>query len=425
MFKTLTTWRDESQQQFSKIVDSYHTSIIRGIYDLLEEVSDLKAQLAVTTNERNTLKETVNNLNNETRELNDKSSGVQPYAGGEENDKLDMLPAGNPEIISQLTIKDSLRISSDSEDEYIDLGENMGYIPIDAMDQEQSYQSNSKSDLNDSTHNEYDIADKDIINTEHEAEDEDKVDGSDEEQEESEGRRKVRGSLMYSSLDEQEISTVSSKMPSVDLKCPECTFAFSTREDLLVHSLNIHSKLPHSELNLTKPTPLKKSGRVRFKNNEVSAQRYGGKKLKCEQCNVLIHKNHINQHVKQVHDQIKDHACKECGYASSRKESLKRHWDAVHNMGSKKFKCEICPYSFAEKAKLKYHMISVHNMEGKKFKCKECPYSSARKCTLREHTEQVHEKKRSHFCGECGYAAYKSDTLKKHIESRHKINDRC
>ena len=39
----------------------------------------------------------------------------------------------------------------------------------------------------------------------------------------------------------------------------------------------------------------------------------------------------------------------ECGYATSRKNELEQHWDAVHNIGDKKFKCEKCPYSSAER----------------------------------------------------------------------------
>ena len=80
------------------------------------------------------------------------------------------------------------------------------------------------------------------------------------------------------------------------------------------------------------------------------------------------------------------------GYVSSEKNMLERHWDAVHNMGDKKYKCVKCPYSSAEKAKLKYHRISVHNIKGKKYESEKFHFSSVQKGNLKKHKDTVHGK---------------------------------
>ena len=83
LFKNLSSWKEESHNQFSNIVSFYDKSIKKGISDLVQEVCDLKTQLSATTkvyrdnyatitNERNVLMQKVNNLNDEIRQLNDK-----------------------------------------------------------------------------------------------------------------------------------------------------------------------------------------------------------------------------------------------------------------------------------------------------------------------------------------------------------------
>ena len=450
MFKTLNTWRDESQEQFSKIVYTYNTSIIKGFNDLSEEVYDLQAQLYITTQERIDLTETVNNLKGEIRELNEKLISVQHFPRDEEYDSQHTQLVGSPEIWSPNTKEqyvESPKISSGSDDECTNLEQLLGYIPTETLEQQKRYPSNNLSSLNDLTPKE--MADKYLNDTENEIEVEDKVDESDEEQEETEGRSKEKGNMMFSSLTKLKISK---NMPPEDLICPECNFEFSARENVLVHLKNVHSKFDQREVNLDENevsiAQNDHSGRSEYveledvkmtkvhyesnnqegdawkrklKHHKESVQRSGNKKYKCEQCHYSSTKRGvIKNHVKEVHDKIKDHVCEECGYAASRRRSLMRHWEAVHKLGDKKFKCEKCSYSSAEKKKLEYHYISAHNM-GEKFRCEKCPYSTARRDTLKEHTKEVHDKIRSHVCGECEYAAKRNKTLKNHIQSIHKI----
>ena len=84
MFKNLSSsWKEESYNQLSNIINSYDKVMQTGISELVKEVCDLKTQLSKTTNaysenyatisdERNVLIETVKNLKDEIRQLNDK-----------------------------------------------------------------------------------------------------------------------------------------------------------------------------------------------------------------------------------------------------------------------------------------------------------------------------------------------------------------
>ena len=70
----LHSWREESQREFStfmfntyaefsNIINPQGTIICKGIENLVEELSDIKAQLSIITQERNDLLETVESLN--------------------------------------------------------------------------------------------------------------------------------------------------------------------------------------------------------------------------------------------------------------------------------------------------------------------------------------------------------------------------
>ena len=72
VFEKLNSWREESNRQFSDIINSHSSSIDRGITDLVSEVSCLQDKLSVTRKERNVLLGTVANLNGEIRQLNAK-----------------------------------------------------------------------------------------------------------------------------------------------------------------------------------------------------------------------------------------------------------------------------------------------------------------------------------------------------------------
>ena len=74
----LHLWREDSQREFTNIVNSYSDSINKGISDFAE-------QLSVVTKERNELLEKVDNLSDEVREMRAKSPNVKSITESESN----------------------------------------------------------------------------------------------------------------------------------------------------------------------------------------------------------------------------------------------------------------------------------------------------------------------------------------------------
>ena len=66
------------------------------------------------------------------------------------------------------------------------------------------------------------------------------------------------------------------------------------------------------------------------------------KNYKCKRCKYESHKKqHLDRHVKAIHDKVKDEVCGHCGLAFSRKESLIRHKRTVHRDFEKNLKKHI------------------------------------------------------------------------------------
>jgi len=87
---------------------------------------------------------------------------------------------------------------------------------------------------------------------------------------------------------------------------------------------------------------------------------------------------------------------------------------------SKKYKCVLCPHSshlYAKKSNLKQHIETVHE-NIRKHVCKQCGYAASGKSNLKQHIESVHEKKKDHVCNECG-KAFTKKALKVHIRGVH------
>ena len=113
---------------------------------------------------------------------------------------------------------------------------------------------------------------------------------------------------------------------------------------------------------------------------------------KCDQCHyTATQSNHVKQHIKDVHDRIKDHKCEFCAYATARKSNLKAHMMSVHKMGEKKFKCLHCPHKTYRKSELMSHIKGVHD-NIRDHKCEDCGYAFTNKCNLNKHRKNVHGK---------------------------------
>ena len=319
--KKLRTWRQESQRDFLHISNS----IDKGINDLVEQVCGLQAQLEVTTKERNDLIQTVSNLSGEIAELCAKLDMRQPL----------------PKILDRCslnTIKEESMEMEDDDQQYV---ERMSCI--------------SEA-----------VPNMDITKNE--------VDGTDDKQNETGRQSKIKVQSRYPSRSKlvQTGSKHSLNDNSEDHICPECNIAFTHLKSLRIHLKNMHTKHTKKRLNEESPTKNEDGKGLSEHSVNIEAEEIqeghrndlyenigGDKKFKCRQCHYSSgYSSHIKQHIKAVHEKIRNHVCGKCGYAASKKGNLKTHIEAVHE--NIKHFCEDCGYASKDKGKLNIHIKAVH-----------------------------------------------------------------
>lgn len=224
-FEKLRIWREESQHEFSNIMQFHSSSINKGVNNMVVELSDLKTKLYVITQERNDLLQTVHNLSNDIRQRNAEFPNPQP------------LP--EPEEIHTNDTEDLLRPRPD-------IDKNEGHIHSSETDDEV-----------DPTFNKF----GDLVNVECVARDEEMINeklmyGNGKQEEAEQMNKKKEISVAVTPTTNESIgynyeSNCSKTIDNVnDYVCPECNFAFSTRENLGIHLKNLHPKL--EQINIRK-----------------------------------------------------------------------------------------------------------------------------------------------------------------------------
>ena len=175
-----------------------------------------------------------------------------------------------------------------------------------------------------------------------------------------------------------------------DYVCPTCGKAYGRMEHLKKHEDVIHKGIKKW------PTAVE---------------------VKCEFCGKTLHNTSIKQHIKSVHEKIKDFQCPKCGKAFSEKASLKDH-DKIHT-GIRDFGCDQCGKTYRRSDRLKNHIRVVH--EGRKdYVCSDCGKSFGDSNNLKRHSDIIHKGIKRFKCDYCTNAYGQSPELKKHLEVCHK-----
>ena len=200
------------------------------------------------------------------------------------------------------------------------------------------------------------------------------------------------------------------------LKCKKCSYETFNKTNFKRHTRTVHEKIKDHICNVCER---RYSDKANLKNHTVIAHNFGGDKLKCDKCSYETGlKQLLDQHIKSVHDKIRDHACKicgfttsvaselnihmkskhlkirdkicdECGYATTRSTYLNTHIKSMHLM-QKEHICSKCGYAATQKHQLRMHQISAHNM-GEKLRCDQCPFASANKYYIEKHRRTMHQ----------------------------------
>uniref|UniRef100_A0A1B0D0Y6 Uncharacterized protein n=1 Tax=Phlebotomus papatasi TaxID=29031 RepID=A0A1B0D0Y6_PHLPP len=132
----------------------------------------------------------------------------------------------------------------------------------------------------------------------------------------------------------------------------------------------------------------------------------------CEHCSYKTrHKISFKQHVKAVHEDVKDYQCPRCDRSFTRADNLKVHM-LLHD-GTKKFTCKVCGLKKVSIGQLNKHM-NIHTRE-KLWFCDYCPYESPSKKTVKRHEQSIHEGVRNFHCPHCEKSFYRPETLRNHV----------
>ena len=102
-------------------------------------------------------------------------------------------------------------------------------------------------------------------------------------------------------------------------------------------------------------------------------------------------KSNLNNHVKVIHNNIKDYSCDLCAYEASSKGALFDHNKAIHSK-IKDYSCDLCDYKASVKRYLKRHMAKHHSKIGDRQneKCLLCEFTTDSEEVLTEHLISTH-----------------------------------
>ena len=271
LFKNLNSWKEESNNQFSNIVNSYDKSIKKGIGELAQEVCDLKTQLSETTkvyrenyttitDERNVLLETVKNLNDEIRQLNAKLLAAQTILAPEaKNEALKVKPSFKVYKNKRSLYRDKTHVNKLMKQE--------NEVNLDQINEES----------HDFT---YEIA-----------------------------------SIYEAGGETDDTSVGNMNTQSSSHVCKECNFSFSSDLKLKTHIENAHSDIDISEMSQTEC------------NIDPREPGFQNAKLICSECNKAFkNKRTLYAHTKEMHRGASEvYACPKCGSRFRRKSNLRAH----------------------------------------------------------------------------------------------------
>ena len=373
MFKNLSSsWKEESYNQLSNIINSYDKVMQTGISELVKEVCDLKTQLSETTNtysenyatildERNVLIETVKNLKDEIRQLNDKL--LIPRSPSYSVDNEQNMPESKHHVIRQNSKKN--KIYMDETDE-----ENNELRNENACNEEVSRQSVE------------DLQIKSVV---------------------QEGRN---GSHLNTSPNMSAQSEIH--------RCAECNFSFSSEMNLIIHMGNVHSK------------------DIMFKCEVCPYQTHFNSNLQMHKMNVHEKEKEFKLADKKFESETpKTVNSRKEGSMVSKDESdetMEQGEEAPVSTTSKEdkiFRCDICPWSTFFNGEMANDRIMDHikecKVENKKptpdgTKCYECNKVYKNKRSLYAHKYDMHQSNpKEHICPQCGSQFSYKKNLNCHI----------
>ena len=293
---------------------------------MVEEFSDLQAEVSLLGKEKEVLLKTIDNLNHEIKEMNAKVLLAEPEKVSED---LGASDVGISHIKEEFVEPPRIHIETGDGDKSIEKGD-----ILDQCAEQPSirYPMDVQNNWNDSTVNELNnVYVNDKVNS--------KMGKSKMRQEENEESNLA----ICNAVELQDIKTSKKqKLPNkryslkgdTKLKCEQCPFETSWKQALNRHKKAVHDRIRNHVC-----------GECGYSSSEMGTLRH---------------------HVEGVHEKIRKHVCEECGFAATQKSNLKSHKRSVHSLGSKKtdkkFQCRECSYITNRIDAFRRHRGSVHKL---------------------------------------------------------------
>ena len=159
---------------------------------------------------------------------------------------------------------------------------------------------------------------------------------------------------------------------------------------------------------ITDNSPQMEGGEVVSDMEQASAQNPG---FDCVHCGKIFTTNIVmKNHIKHVHDKIKEHICEVCAKGFATTSDLNTH-RRTHT-GEKNFPCHICGQSYSSK---QYLIIHTRQHTGEKpHSCEQCGKAFANPSALKNHQKQ-HQNNEPVACEVCGKTFKVKKNLKSHM----------
>ena len=199
------------------------------------------------------------------------------------------------------------------------------------------------------------------------------------------------------------------------LRCKRCRKVAATVKDLEKHKKTCDTTHPCNRCDSVLSSRIGLLDHIKCVHENI-------RNHQCEKCDRKFHEpGTLRKHVQSVHEGIKrsvvkKHPCEHCGTLFVSQGQLSKHVKIIH-FGEKDFPCQFCDKTFAYATSLELHLSARH--DGPRFPCNQCDKTFTSQGHLRTHIQCIHENVKNHVCTQCGKEFFYPGNFRAHVRTVH------